>query len=140
MDEIETKFLQTQEFQPLARFKYIVDIWTHGPDKPVPFMIEFNDHRPNVKFTYKSNKEKITFFDLNVGLSRKKLAFHPLLKGFGNIAKNLYFSYIGQGVQRVFKSGPMITFRSARKLSSYLARAKLSQLERTVGFCKCYGK
>ena len=48
--------------------------------------MEFNDHRPNVKFIYKSNKENITFFDLNVGLSRKKLAFHPLLKDFGNIA------------------------------------------------------
>ena len=34
----------------------------------------------------------------------------------------------------------MITFRSPRKLSSYLVRAKLSPLERTVGSCKCYGK
>ena len=42
--------------------------------------------------------------------------------------------------QRVFTPGPMITFRSARKLSSYLVRAKLYPLERTVGSCKCYGK
>ena len=34
----------------------------------------------------------------------------------------------------------MITFCSARKLSSYLVRAKLYPLERTVGSCKCYGK
>ena len=34
----------------------------------------------------------------------------------------------------------MITFRSARKLISYLVRAKLYPLERTVGSCKCYGK
>ena len=35
MDEIETKFLQTQEFQFLVWFRYINDvffIWTHGPD------------------------------------------------------------------------------------------------------------
>ena len=34
MDEIETKFLQTQEFQALVWFTYIEDvffIWTHGP-------------------------------------------------------------------------------------------------------------
>ena len=36
MDEIETNFLQTQEFQPLVWFRYIDNvffIWTHGPDK-----------------------------------------------------------------------------------------------------------
>ena len=34
----------------------------------------------------------------------------------------------------------MVTFLSARKLSSYLVSAKLSPLERTVGSCKCNGK
>ena len=34
----------------------------------------------------------------------------------------------------------MITFRIARKLRSYLARAELYSLEKTVGSCKCYGK
>ena len=34
----------------------------------------------------------------------------------------------------------MITFRSSRKLSSYLIRAKFYPLERFVGSCKCYGK
>ena len=36
--------------------------------------------------------------------------------------------------------GPMITFRSARKLSSYLVRANFYPLERTFGSFKCYGK
>ena len=36
--------------------------------------------------------------------------------------------------------GPMITFCSARKLSSYLVRAKFYPLERTFGSCKCYDK
>ena len=48
--------------------------------------------------------------------------------------------YTDQEAQRVFTPGPMITFRSARKLSSYLVRTKLYPLERTVGSCKCYGK
>ena len=60
--------------------------------------------------------------------------FHPLLKDFGNIIhKNLYLLYIHQEAQRVLTPGPMITFRSARKLSSYLVKAKLYPLERTVG-------
>ena len=36
--------------------------------------------------------------------------------------------------------GPMVTFRSSRKLSSYLVRAKLYPLERVTGSCKCHGK
>ena len=76
MDEIETNFLQTQEFQPLVWFRYIDDvffIWTHGPDKLVSFMTEFNNYHPNIKFTYESNKENITCLDLNVSLSGTKL-------------------------------------------------------------------
>ena len=34
----------------------------------------------------------------------------------------------------------MISFRSVRKLSSYLVRVKLYPTERTVGSCKCNGK
>ena len=45
-----------------------------------------------------------------------------------------------QEAQRVFTPGLMITFLSARKLSSYLVRTKLYPLERTAGSCKCYGK
>ena len=79
MDEIKTNFLQTQEFQPLVWFRYIDDvffIWTHGPDKLVSFMTEFNNY--SIKFTYESNKENITFLDLNVSFSGNKLTtdFH----------------------------------------------------------------
>ena len=76
MDETETKFLQTQEFQPLVWFRYIDNvflIWTHGPDKLVSFMTKFNNYHPNVKFTYESNKENITFLDLNISFSWNKL-------------------------------------------------------------------
>ena len=43
-------------------------------------------------------------------------------------------------VKRVFTPKPMISFRSARKLSSYLVRAKLYPTERIVGSYKCGGK
>ena len=42
MDEIETTFLQTQEFQPLVWFGYIDNvfcIWAHGPDKLVSSLL-----------------------------------------------------------------------------------------------------
>ena len=47
---------------------------------------------------------------------------------------------MGHKNKRVFTPGPMITFHSTRKLSSYLLRAKFPLLERNVGPCKCYGK
>ena len=40
----------------------------------------------------------------------------------------------------MFTPKSMISFRSARKLSSYLVRAKLYPTERTVGSYKCGGK
>ena len=80
MDEIEIKFLQTQEFQSLVWFRYIDNvffIWTHGLDKLVSFMTEFNNYHPNIKFTYESNKGNITFLDLDVSLSGKKINYRP---------------------------------------------------------------
>ena len=40
-------------------------------------------------------------------------------------------------VKRVFTAGPMISFRSSRKLSSYLVRAKLYPTKRVVGSFTC---
>ena len=37
------------------------------------FMTKFNSYHPNIKFTYESNKENITFLDLTVSLSGNKL-------------------------------------------------------------------
>ena len=41
---------------------------------------------------------------------------------------------------KVYSPAPMISFRSARKLNSYLVRAKLYPLERTVVSVQCKGK
>ena len=76
MDETETNFLQTQEFQPLLWFRYIDDvffIWNHGPDKLVSFMTEFNNYHCNIKFTNESNRENIMFLYLDISLSGNKL-------------------------------------------------------------------
>ena len=40
-------------------------------------------------------------------------------------------------VKKDFTSGPMISFRSARKFSSYLVKAQLYPLQRVNDWCKC---
>ena len=47
---------------------------------------------------------------------------------------------MNEDVKNVFIPPPMISFRNARKLSSYLVRAKRYPLERTVGSVQCKGK
>ena len=47
---------------------------------------------------------------------------------------------MNEEAEKEFTPGPMISFRSARKLSSYLVRAKLYLIERTVWSFKCNGK
>ena len=66
---------------------------------------------------------------------------HPLLKSFQSLTnKRLNILYLDENAKEVFMPGPMVTFRSSRKLSSYLVRAKLYPLERVTGSCKCHGK
>ena len=76
MDQVESKFLQTQKFQPLVWFRYIDDIffiWAHGENSLKNFMMEFNNFNPNIKFTYEFSETSINFLDLNVKLSDGKL-------------------------------------------------------------------
>ena len=47
---------------------------------------------------------------------------------------------MNEEAKKVFTPGPMISFRSVRKLSSYLVRAKLYPIERTVRSFKSNGK
>ena len=43
-------------------------------------------------------------------------------------------------VRTAFTPKPMVLFRSSRKIDSYLVRAKLYPIERTVGSFKCGSK
>ena len=47
---------------------------------------------------------------------------------------------MNEDVKSVFTPALMISFRSTRKLSSYLVRAKLYPLERTIGSVHCKEK
>ena len=54
------------------------------------------------------------------------ITYHPSQKNIGRIInQNLYILYMNEDVKNVFTPAPMISFRSARELSSYLVRAKL---------------
>ena len=57
------------------------------------------------------------------------------------INQNLYILYVNEDVKNVFTPAPVISFSSARKLSSYLVvKVKLYPLERTVGSVQCKEK
>ena len=65
------------------------------------------------------------------------MTHHPKLKSMKKVInKYLDLLYMDNEVKRVFTPKPMISFQSARKVSSYLVRAKLYPTERTVGFYK----
>ena len=69
------------------------------------------------------------------------VTYHPRLKALGKIIyENLDFLCINDEVKDVFTTGPMVSFRTARKLRNYLIRAKPYSLEKTVGSTKCSNK
>ena len=68
---MESKFFQTQKFQPLVWIRYTDDSffsWTHGANSLKQFMTEFDKFNPNINFTYEFIEESINFLDLNVKL------------------------------------------------------------------------
>ena len=87
----------------------------------------------NIKFNIKETNNK------NKSQNGVPLAvtYHPLLDSLsGIIRKSLYLLNMDQKFKEVFSSQLMVSFRSARKLSSYLVRAKLYPLERRVSSYK----
>ena len=69
------------------------------------------------------------------------VTYHPKRKSMNKVMlKYLVLLYMDKEVKKVFIPKPMISFQSARKLSTYLVRAKLYHTKKTVGFYKCRGK
>ena len=96
-----------------------------------------------------SETKKAKFMSKNRNTNRGKslkaipvvMAYHPKHKSMNKvILKYLDLLYMDNEVKRVFTPKPIISFQSARKLSSYLVRAKLYPTKRTVGSYKCGGK
>ena len=93
------------------------------------------------KFKFTSNVN-----NRNIGKSTKRVPFvmtyHPKRKSLINkiLTKNVYLLYMDNKVKKVFTPKPMISFRSARKLSNYSVRAKMYPIGRTVGSKNCVSK
>ena len=98
------------------------------PEKIIDCEMKKVNFRENRK-KFERNKEKgIPFVAI----------YRPKLKGLSNIIKcYLYLLYMNAEVKKTFTSIPMISFRSSCKISSYIVRAKLHSLERTVGSYNC---
>ena len=66
------------------------------------------------------------------------VTYHPLLKSMGKIIyNNLNLLYKNEELKHLFTPDPMVSFRSSRKMSSYLVRTKLYPVERSVGSFNC---
>ena len=86
--------------------------------------------------------KKVRFFPANLQNKKREkgVACHPILNSLNKIIRdNIYLLHMNEEVRKTFSPGPMVSFRSARKLSSYLVWAKLYPLQRKVGSSK-YGK
>ena len=66
------------------------------------------------------------------------VTFHPLLKQLEEVLRrNKYLLNMNAEVKQTFTPVPMVSYRSSRKLSSYLVRAKLYPIDRIVGSKGC---
>ena len=55
MDQLETRFIENRNLNPLVWFRYIDHIffvWIHGKENVRNFMAEFNLLSDDIKFTY----------------------------------------------------------------------------------------
>ena len=66
------------------------------------------------------------------------VTYHPILNSLSKIIRDIMYLFnMNEEVRKTFSPGPMVLFRSARKLISHLVRAKLYPLQRKVGSSKC---
>ena len=63
MDQVPSKFVQTQKFELLVWFREIGDIffiWTNGENSLKAFMMEFNNFNRNIKIIYEFSEVSIS--------------------------------------------------------------------------------
>ena len=83
---------------------------------------------PSCNKTQKKNSKGIAFV----------VTYHPHLKQLkGILRRNMYLLHMNVEVKQTFTPVPMVSYRSSRKLSSYLVTAKLYPIERIVGSKGC---
>ena len=98
-----------------------------GGDKPAEII---HKKMSKVKFNF---SKKINPKEKEEKVVPLVVTYHSSLNCLNKIIRrNLYLLHISDQVKKVFSPKPMIFFRSAKKLSSYLVRAKLYPIKRTV--------
>ena len=77
MDEVETKFLKTQEYAAAYMVSiYIYDIffiWNHSKDELNKFLENRNISKSHLTFTNEISKDNTNFLDLNVSIRESRL-------------------------------------------------------------------
>ena len=88
--------------------------------------------------------KKVKFPSCNKGQRKNSksivfvVTYHPLLKQLeGILCRNKYLLNMNAEVKQTFTPVPIVSYRSSRKLSSYLVRAKLYPIDRVVGSKDC---
>ena len=83
--------------------------------------------------------KKVRFFHANLqNKNREKgvlfsVTYLPIPNGLSKIIRdNMYLFNMNKEVRKTFSPGPMVSFRNARKFSSYFVRAKLYLLQRKM--------
>ena len=119
------------------------------------FKEDFVDYSEEIKtwFSKRGYPDKIEneMKKVNLGESRSKtksatgvpfvVTYHQRLKVLGKIIhENLNLLYMKDEVEDSFIPRPMVSFRTSPKRNSYLVRAKIYPLERTIGSTKCSKK
>ena len=148
------QYLHYLSSHPKHTKRAIIDSQTLRVNRLYSLEKDFNYHNLNMKewFIKRSYPEPViekeiqkVHFSRQGQKSRKVekrvpfvVTYHSLLNKLSSILhRNLYLLYMNQEVKNVFTPGSIVSYRSARKISSYLVRAKLYPLERKVGSEKC---
>ena len=103
----------------------------------------FRDHRLQMRSWFLKRKYPKKLIDNLQNKKREKgvpfvVTYIPILNSLSKIIRdNMYLINMNEEVRKTFSPGPMVSFRSARKLCSYLVRAKLYALQGKVGSSKC---
>ena len=115
IDNIETAFLETQELQLSAWFRYIDNIffiWTHGEQDPQTFLHNLNEFHTDIRFTYESSKESIAFLDLKVSVKNIKIVTGLYVKSTD------HYQYLHYLSARPNHSKRLVVFSKALRSSS----------------------
>ena len=83
MDEVEQRFLETQNKKLHIWLRYIDDIffiWTHGEQELERFLKDLNNFNPNLSFTREACKNCIPFLDFKEKLIDGKLETNLYMK------------------------------------------------------------